>query len=73
MVDPEFQGKGQETDAEVVQGDDRRRVREDLSFYRQKRSLFGWQDAQNDRFKISSARWWEDDGADIPLLQRLAI
>ena len=45
VVDPEFQGKGQETDAEVVQGwedilrrlvpngDDRRRVREDLSFY----------------------------------------
>ena len=54
-------------------GDDRRRVREDLSFYRQKRGLFGLQDAQNDRFKISNARWWEDYGADTPLLQRLAI
>lgn len=85
IVDPEFQGKGQHKDKEVSKGlrqtldrlytseEDRRTIKDQLQIYREKRGAFGLADAQADRFKIGSALWWEDYGAETPKLQEFAV
>lgn len=85
VLDPEFQGCGQEADDEVMDGwetvlsrqvrdaDKRRLVKDQLGFYRSKLGRFGSADAQRDRFKIGAALWWEDYGARTPQLQSLAV
>ncbi|KAI5057894.1 hypothetical protein GOP47_0027909 [Adiantum capillus-veneris] len=85
VLDPEFQGRRQETDKEVSKGwrlalerlepssDIRRKIRDELLNYRQKKGSYGCVDAQLDRNKIGSVLWWEDYGGDGPHLQRLAV
>jgi len=85
VLDPEFQGKGQEFDREVMDGWDkilnkmfldrteRRVIRTQLAYYRDMEGVFGWEDAQKDRFLVNGTTWWQDYGADTPALQRLAI
>ena len=85
MVDPEFQGCGQESDREVSDGwrrilerlvpdaDTRRKIRDQLSAYRSFRGSFGCADAQEDRFRVGAALWWEDFGSEGPELQQLAV
>ena len=85
MVDPEFQGCGQESDGEVSDGwrrildrlvldaSVRRKIRDQLANYRSFRGAFGCADAQEDMLKIGAALWWEDFGSDGPELQQLAI
>ena len=51
----------------------RRKIRDQLALYREKKSSFGLADAQIDRMKIASALWWEDYGSDGPELQRFAV
>lgn len=85
MVDPEFQGCGQEEDAEVNKQwniilnrmhpdhNERRKIRDQLAKYRDMTGSFGLADAQADRKKISAVLWWQDYGSDGPDLQRLAV
>ena len=84
ILDPEFQGKGQEEDKEVANGwmkilekmvpdyDTRRKIRDSLSEYRSFKGKYGCHDAQEDRTRVGAALWWEDYGSDGPELQRLA-
>ena len=51
----------------------RRKIKDQLGYYRRREGLFGFGDSQVDRFKVGSATWWEDYGGDTPELQFLAI
>ncbi|KAH7288138.1 hypothetical protein KP509_31G014000 [Ceratopteris richardii] len=76
MVDPEFQDKKQYVDPERLVPDNasRRLIRDQLSKYRtMKDASFSCADAQEDRFRVGAALWWEYFGFDGPEFQQLAI
>ncbi|KAH7431480.1 hypothetical protein KP509_08G050500 [Ceratopteris richardii] len=86
VLDPKFQSGKQYTDKEVMGGwmkvlerlvpsdIERRAIRDELAMYRNgKQSLLHSLDAQEDRFRVGGALWWEDYGASTPKLQALAI
>ena len=76
VVEPKFQGNGQETDKEVVEGWknvllklvpnslQRRVVRDQLALNRSMQGRFGSTFAQHDRTKVGAALWWEDYGVE---------
>lgn len=84
-MDPKFQGKGQESDREVSQGwrtilerltpnsANKRKIRDQLSNYGAFHGAYGCADAQEERFNVGAALWWEDFGSDGPELYQLAI
>ena len=51
----------------------RRKIRDQLQLYHEKRGAYGLPNAQIDHFKIGSTLWWEDNDANGPKLQRFVI
>ncbi|KAH7297148.1 hypothetical protein KP509_26G055900 [Ceratopteris richardii] len=86
VLDPEFQSRKQYTDKEIMGGwmkvlerlvpsdIERRAIWDELAMYRNgKQGLLHSLDAQEDRFRVGGALWWEDYGASTSKLQALAI
>ncbi|XP_024521298.1 uncharacterized protein LOC112342912 [Selaginella moellendorffii] len=85
MLDPKFQGRGQEKSREVSKDwnmyleiqfpnyQQRSTIKNQLCQYRNLEGSFGTGDSQMDRTTKGSVQWWEDNGYSGPDLQRLAI